>query len=244
MCTTAAVNIANQWVLLKTRDPVSWMRWDDEIALFHSPADSVAKWIVQNPDPNQDGYYGGINAHGVALVATYVGVAENQISYIRKPYVRLILEANSASQAVQMIRSFRPRIGGNMFVADAKSCYGIEASPNRYFVERIKTSAVKTNHFIHLPLRNRSFDREVGYEAWSHRHYERATELLATCRSVEDCQALLQDRKYAEQNQAICTTSAEEACYTHSAMVFQTDRKLAHYAQGCPVEVPFKQFGF
>lgn len=244
MCTTAALKLDNEWVLLKTRDPVSWMRWDDEIALFDTAADSVAKWIVQNPDPNQDGYYGGLNAHGVALVATYVGVAENQVSYIRKPYVRLILEAESAREAVRIIRSFRPRIGGNIFVADQHECFGIEAAPTRYYVEQIKSEAVKTNHFVHFPLRNRSFDKIAGFEAWSHRHYERATEVLKTCRTVEDCQALLQDRVHADENQAICTTSAEEACYTHSAMVFQTGRKLAHYAQGCPAEVPFKQFGF
>lgn len=90
---------------------------------------------MQNPDPNQDGYYGGLNAHGVALVATYVGVAENQVSYIRKPYVRLILEAESAREAVRIIRSFRPRIGGNIFVADQHECFGIEVAPTRYYVE-------------------------------------------------------------------------------------------------------------
>ncbi len=34
---------------MKTRDPVSWMRYEDEIALFDSPADKYRKLIIQNP---------------------------------------------------------------------------------------------------------------------------------------------------------------------------------------------------
>lgn len=30
MCTTAAKRIENGWFLIKTRDPVPWMRWDFE----------------------------------------------------------------------------------------------------------------------------------------------------------------------------------------------------------------------
>jgi len=97
MCTTAAKKLDDGWFLIKTRDPVPWMRWDDEIKFFNTKADKFKKYIVQNPDPKQDGYYGGINEKGVAFVSSFVGVAENQISHIRRPYVRIILDASSAN---------------------------------------------------------------------------------------------------------------------------------------------------
>lgn len=39
MCTTVAKKLDNSWFLLKTRDPVPWMRWDDEIKPFDSKID-------------------------------------------------------------------------------------------------------------------------------------------------------------------------------------------------------------
>ena len=70
MCTTAAKKIDSSWFLIKTRDPVSWMRWDDEIKLFDSKTDRFKKYIIQNPNPLEDGYYGGINEKGVAFIFT------------------------------------------------------------------------------------------------------------------------------------------------------------------------------
>jgi predicted choloylglycine hydrolase len=245
MCTTAATTLNKKsWFLLKTRDPVSWMRWDDEIKLFNTPQDKYRKLIIQNPDPNQDGYYGGINDQGVAFVSTYVKVAENQISYIRRPYVRLILDAPTAREAVEIIKRFNPRIGGNMFVADKHECFGIEGTPEEYFVEEITQPSVKTNHFLHLPNHNLNFDTEKGFEAWSHQHQERAEKLVAQAKTVDDLKNLLTDRKYADKNQAICTTSAEDPCYTHSAFIFDTANKSVYYAQGNPLEVGFKEYDF
>ena len=47
MCTLGAAKINNSWHLIKTRDPVSWMRWDDGIKLFNSPSDTCRKWIIK-----------------------------------------------------------------------------------------------------------------------------------------------------------------------------------------------------
>lgn len=225
MCTQAVKQLNNSWFLLKTRDPVPWMRWDDEIKLFDSKTDKYKKLIIQNPDPNQDGYYGGINEKGVAYISTFVSVAENQISYIRRPYIRLILDASSAKEAVEIIKSFNPRIGGNMFVADEKECYGIEGVPEEYFIEKITKPAVKTNHFIKLPNRNIHFDSEPGFEKWSLAHQARAEELIATADSVENFKALLKDRKGSEDKVAICTTKEENECSTHSAFIFDTKKQ-------------------
>jgi predicted choloylglycine hydrolase len=244
MCTTVAKLINQTWYLAKTRDPVPWMRWDDEIKLFNTKDDKYPKLIIQNPNPNEDGYYGGINSRGVAYVSTFVKVAEDQVSYIRRPYVRLILEAKTAKEAVKIIKAFNPRIGGNMFVADKKDCFGIEGVPGKYFIEKISRSAVKTNHFINLPYRNLSFDKVPGFESWSKTHYRRAKELLAKVKSVADLKKLLQDRKYAEKKEAICTTSKEEECFTYSAFIFDTKNIKAYYAQGNPLEVPFKEYTF
>ena len=48
------------------------MRWDDEIKLFDTKADKYKKLIIQNPEPHEDGYYGGINDQGVAFISTFV----------------------------------------------------------------------------------------------------------------------------------------------------------------------------
>lgn len=244
MCTTAAKKLNDSWFLLKTRDPVFWMRWDDEIKLFDSKADKFKKLIIQNPDPHEDGYYGGINEKGVAYVSTFVWVAENQISYIRRPYVRLILDSSTAKEAVEIIKSFNPRIGGNMFVADPKECFGIEGVPDKYFIEKVNEPMVKTNHFVNLPNRNLGFDEEKNFEQWSHDHYNRAKDLISTTNSLEDFQQLLRDRKNAEKRTAICTTKDEDACFTHSAFVFDTKNRKAYYSQGNPLESEFKEFGF
>jgi len=244
MCTTAAKKINASWYLIKTRDPVSWMRWDDEIKLFDTKDDKLKKLIVQNPDPREDGYYGGINERGVAYVSTFVNVAENQVSYIRRPYVRLILDAKTAKEAVKIIKEFNPRIGGNMFVADKEECFGIEGVPEKYHIEKLEKSMVKTNHFITLPSRNRSFDRVKGFEEWSKTHQARAEELVAQASSVEDLKEVLMDRENAEEKRAICTTKDEEECFTHSAFIFDTKNAKAYYAQGNPLEVGFRGYGF
>jgi len=244
MCTTTAKQLNNSWFLLKTRDPVPWMRWDDEIKLFDSKDDKFKKLIIQNPNPNEDGYYGGINEKGVAFIATFVKVSENQISYIRRPYVRLILDAESAKEAVEIIKAFNPRIGGNMFVADANECYGIEGVPEKYFIEKISEPAVKTNHFVSLPNENLSFQAVPGFEQWSRDRFERAKELIRAADSVADFQELPRDRKNAEKKTAICLTKKEVECFTHSAFIFDTKNRKAFYCQGNPLENEFEEYGF
>lgn len=244
MCTTAAKQLNDSWFLLKTRDPVPWMRWDDEIKLFDSKTDKFKKLIIQNPNPHEDGYYGGINEKGIAYISTFVRVAENQVSYIRRPYVRLILDASTAKEAVEIIKSFNPRIGGNMFVADPKECYAIEGVPEKYHIEKITKPMVKTNHFVSLPNRNLSFDAVEGFKEWSTDRYNRAKELISTANSLEDFQQLLRDRKNAGKTTAICRTKDECDCFTHSAFIFDTKNRKVFYSQGNPLENEFKEFGF
>ncbi|MDD5489224.1 MAG: carcinine hydrolase/isopenicillin-N N-acyltransferase family protein [Candidatus Moranbacteria bacterium] len=244
MCTTAAKNVNNGWFLLKTRDPVPWMRWDDEIKLFDSKDDKYKKLIIQNPNPNEDGYYGGINEKGVAFVATFVKVADDQVSYILRPYVRLLLDAATAKEAVEIIKAFNPRIGGNMFVADPNECYGVEGVPEKYFVEKISEPAVKTNHLTNLPNENLNFQVDPGLEQWSRDRFERAKELIKGADSLEDFQDLLRDRKNAEKKTAICLTKKEVECFTHSAFIFDTKSRKAIYCQGNPLENEFKEYGF
>lgn len=244
MCTTAVKKLANGWFLLKTRDPVSWMRWDDEIKLFNGKQDKFRKLIIQNPEANQDGYYGGINEQGVAIVATFVKVAEDQISYIRKPYIRLILNAATAAEAVAIIEKFNPRIGGNIFVADREHCFGIEAVPSEYFIEEVEQMAVKTNHFHHIGQLDEDYRKSGFWKRWTETHYKRAHELLKQANSLADFEALLKDRQNADKKMAICTTAVEEECFTHSAFIFDCHQAKAYYAQGNPATTPFKEYGF
>jgi predicted choloylglycine hydrolase len=241
MCTTATKEIDGARYLIKTRDPVSWMRWDDEIKLFNNPNyDKFKKLIVQNPDQNQDGFYGGINEKGVAIVATYVKVSENGISYLRKPYIRLILDASTAKEAVEIIKNFSPRIGGNIFVADKNECYGIEAVPEEYFIEEVENAAVKTNHFIHL--NRRPIDEFL--KEWSQDHYNRAEELINSAASLEDLKNILRDRENSDKKTAICTVRSEDACFTYSAFIFDCTNIKAYYCQGNPLENEFVEYGF
>lgn len=244
MCTQAAKRVNNTWYLMKTRDPVSWMRYEDEIALFDSPADKFRKLIIQNPVPYEDGYYGGINEQGVAFISTFVRTSEDQISYIRKPYIRLILDAKTAEEAVEIIKSFNPKIGGNMFVADPEQCFGIEATAREYFVEEIAESGVKANHFNHLPDRNLNFDKDPDFEEWSNTHEKRARELVVGVKTLEDAEKLLSDRESCGLGRAICSAPKEAKVYTYSAMVFDTKNRIVRYAQGCPSEVGFKEYSF
>lgn len=244
MCTTAAKKLNDSWFLIKTRDPVSWMRWDDEIKLFNTKADKYKKLIIQNPDPNQDGYYGGINERGVAFVSTYVHVAENQISYIRRPYVRLILDATSAKEGIEMIKTFNPRIGGNMFIADKNECYGIEGAPNEYYVEKVDVPAVKTNHFIYLKKYVNLKFSDPWFVKWTNNRYIRAAELLVKATNIKDLENILRDRNNSQSKTAICATKKEYECCTYSAFIFDTGNIKAYYCQGNPLENEFKEYGF
>jgi len=244
MCTQAAKRVNNTWYLMKTRDPVSWMRYEDEVALFDSPTDRYRKLIIQNPVPHEDGYYGGMNEAGVAFISTFVRTSENQISYIRKPYIRLILEAKTAEEAVEIIKSFNPKIGGNMFIADPDKCYGIEATAKEYLVEEIVDQAVKANHFVKLPDINLNFAKDPEFKVWSETHLKRANELVEKIKTIDDCEKLLSDRESCEEKRAICTTPSEDRVYTYSAFVFDTKNKIVRYAQGCPSEVGFKEYSF
>ena len=131
-----------------------------------------------------------------------------------------------------------------MFVADPNQCFGIEATAKEYFVEEIKESGVKTNHFLTLPDKNLNFEKDPTFEAWTKAHYSRAKELVTNIKSLDDCEKLLMDRENCENGQAICSTSAEAKTYTYSAMVFDTKNKVIRYAQGCPSEVGFKEYSF
>lgn len=244
MCTQAVKRVNDTWYLMKTRDPVSWMRYEDEIALFDKPQDKYRKLIIQNPVPYEDGDYGGINEAGVAFVSTFVRTSEDQVSYIRKPYIRLILDAATAKEAVEIIKKFNPKIGGNMFVADPTECYGVEGTAKECYVEKLDETAVKANHFNYLPDRNLNFDKDPEFEAWSKTHEERALELVGGVKTLEDAERLLSDRESCELGRAICTTPKEAKVYTYSAFVFDTKNKLVRYAQGCPSEVGFKEYSF
>lgn len=244
MCTQAVKRTNDTWYLMKTRDPVSWMRYEDEIALFDSPTDKFRKLIIQNPISYEDGYYGGMNEQGVAFISTFVRTSEDQISYIRKPYIRLILDAKNAKEAVEIIKSFNPKIGGNMFVADSNECYGVEATAKEYYVEKIKDTSVKANHFNHLPDRNLNFANDPEFEIWSKTHEKRALELASEVKSLSGCEQLLSDRENCDDKRAICSTSNEADVYTYSAFVFDTKNKVVRYAQGCPSEVGFKEYSF
>lgn len=244
MCTQAVKRINDSWYLMKTRDPVSWMRYEDEIVLFSSPTDRYRKLIIQNPVPYEDGYYGGMNDQGVAFISTFVRTSENQISYIRKPYIRLILDAKTAGEAVEIIKKFNPKIGGNMFVADPEKCYGIEATAKEYYVEEINDWGVKANHFTHLPDVNLNFANDPEFKNWSETHAKRAEELVKNIKTLEDCESLLADRANCESGRAICSTAKEAKVFTYSAMIFDTKNKIVRYAQGCPSEVGFKEYSF
>ncbi len=181
---------------------------------------------------------------GGSFVSTFVRVAENQVSYIRRPYVRLILDASSAKEAVEIIKSFNPRIGGNMLVSDKNNCYGVEGVPERYFVEKISNWKVKTNHFLTLPNRNLSFDADPSFEVWSKTHEKRAEVLVSKASDLEGLKDILRDRKNSDSKTAICTTPSEEKCFTHSAFIFDPVKACAYYAQGCPTKVPFVEYNF
>ena len=131
-----------------------------------------------------------------------------------------------------------------MFVADENECYGIEGVPEEYFVEKITTPSVKTNHYLHLPNRNVGFDKSPSFETWSKTHQARAEEMIANANSVEDLENILKDRKNAEDGNAICTTNEEDECFTHSAFIFDTKNKATYYCQGNPLEKPFKKYEF
>jgi len=244
MCTTAAKRINSSWFLIKTRDPVEWMRWDDEIKLFNTKVDKYKKFIIQNPNPYEDGYYGGINEKGTAFIATFVPVAENQISYIRRPYMRLILDASGAKEAIKIIKSFNPKIGGNMFVADKNECYGIEGAPNEYYIEKISSPLVKTNHFIHLTKYKNLQSSNPWYVKWTNNRLKRAQELITKVKNVKDLQNLLRDRKNHETKTAICATEKEYKCCTYSAFIFDTNDRTVYYCQGNPTEKSFKKYPF
>ncbi len=243
MCTLAAKRIKNGWFLIKTRDPVPWMRIDDEIKLFDSKQDKYKKLLIQNPDPKEDGYYGGINEKGVAFTATFVPVAENQVSYIRRPYVRLILDASSAKDAIEIIKSFNPKIGGNFFVADKNECYEVEGSPEEYSVTKVDKPQAKTNHFTHLPYQNVQM-KMPWYKKWTFNRLERAQELIDKAENLEDLENILKDRKNADSKTAICMIKGESDYNppTASAFVFDTANSTAYYCQGSPLESPFNKF--
>jgi predicted choloylglycine hydrolase len=243
MCTLAAKKLGSSWFLIKTRDPVPWMRWDDEIKIFDSPADKFKKLIIQNPNPNEDGYYGGINENGVAFVATYLPVAENQVSYIRRPYVRLILDAGSAKEAVKKVKSFNPKIGGNFLVADEDECYEIESAPQRIFIKKINKVTAKTNHFLHLPFENLQM-KNPWFANWTKRRLERAQILIEKAKSLKDLENILKDRKNSETASAICMLQedSKENPPTSSAFIFDSGKKIAYYCQGNPLGKPFKEY--
>lgn len=243
MCTLAAKKINNGWFLAKTRDPVPWMRIDDEIKLFDTSSDKTKKLIIQNPDTKEDGYYGGINDYGVTFVATFVPVAEMQISYIRRPYVRLILDAKTALEAVDIIKSFNPKIGGNFLVADKDICYEIEGAPLEYFIQEIDQPIAKTNHFLHLQTENLQM-KVPGYKQWTENRLDRAKELINTAKSLTDLENLLKDRKNAANHSAICMVKGEWDYNppTSSAFIFDTAEHAAYYCKGSPLDNPFTKY--
>jgi len=85
------------------KDPESDMYvHDNQVLLLRKPAQG---YLSLSPSVAGDlGLYGGMNEKGVSFTSTFVPVAENQVSYIRRPYVRLILDASTAKEAVKIIK--------------------------------------------------------------------------------------------------------------------------------------------
>jgi predicted choloylglycine hydrolase len=245
MCTLATKRIDNKWFLIKTRDPVPWMRIDDEIKLFDTEADKYKKLIIQNPNPKEDGYYGGVNEKGVAFVATFVPVAENQVSYIRRPYVRLILDASSAKEAIKIIESFNPKIGGNFFVADKDECYDVEAGLDEYSIKKIDKPTAKTNHFLRLKHENLQMSIP-WYKKWTLNRLKRAQELIDEAKDLEDLENILKDRKNSDTHTAICMINGESDVTppTASAFIVDIGTSSIYYCRGNPLEKAFEKYSF
>ncbi len=246
MCTLAATKIDNAWYLIKTRDPVPWMRLDDEIKLFNTNnVDKFKKLIIQNPDQREDGYYGGINEKGVVFVATFLPVAENQISYIRRPYVRLILDAATAQEGLNIIKSFNPRIGGNFFLADPNECFEVEGAPDEYYIQSVSQPTAKTNHYLHLPYTNLQMSNP-WFAKWTENRLIRAQKLIESAKDMHDLENILKDRENADTSTAICMLDSDKGDNppTYSAMIFNTVEKTVHYCQGNPLQNDFKKYYF
>lgn len=245
MCTLATKRLNNSWFLIKTRDPVPWMRIDDEIKLFNTKEDKYQKLIIQNPKPKEDGYYGGINEKGVGFVATFVPVSENQVSYIRRPYVRLILDASSAKEAVKTIKAFNPHIGGNFFVADKKECYEIEGAPNEYSIRKVTKPKAKTNHFKYLNYENLQI-KIPWFKKWTFNRLNRTQILIENAETLTDLKNILKDRVNADSSTAICMIKGDSDYNppTESAIILDTKNASIYYCHGNPLENSFKKYNF
>jgi len=129
ICTTGGKKINGWFYLFKTRDPVLGWIFEDSVKKFED--NDIRKLIICN----DDGMYGGVNDKGVGYIGTYVKIKEGQAAYFDDEYMRKVLDRKTAKEAVEIIKEFRPMMGGNLTIADENECFVLEVGPDKIEVE-------------------------------------------------------------------------------------------------------------
>jgi len=231
MCTTGAIKIGG-FFLFKTRDPVPGWIFEDEVKEFSDGG--IRKLIVCNGD----GMYGGINSRGVGYVGTYVKVKDGQSAYFDHDYMKKVLGGKTAKEAVDIVKEFRPFMGGNLTIADENECFVLEVGPDGVEVVEVKDSSVRTNHFFELSYQSLKYDDQT-FNKWTHSRFDRAKELLKNVKKWEDLKKLLSDHENGELS--ICNHNRYK---TSSAFIIDTKNKRILHSRGNPCEIEFKKYKF
>lgn len=231
MCTTGAIKL-DSFFLFKTRDPVPGWIFEDNVKEFKDG--DIRKLIVCN----DDGMYGGINDKGVGYVGTYVKVKDGQAAYFDDEYMRKVLDGKIAKEAVEIVKNFRPFMGGNLIISDEDQSFSLEVGPDRVEAEEIKDKSVLTNHFLKLPYQSMKYN-DPTFNKWTHSRFDRAVELLKNIKKWEDLKKLLSDHENEELS--ICNHGRYQ---TSSGFIIDTKGKRIFHSRGNPCETEFEEYNF
>ena len=220
MCTLGGKKLET-FVLFKTRDPVLSMRFKDHVKR------APGKLFVAN----SDGYYCGINKQGVAVVCSVVKVGSRYAPYFIGNWIPSLLDARNAHELLSILQTLSGDPSGNLIIADPHTAYTVEVYGSQQIITPMKTNAVMTNHFIHIPKGPKKSHTSTFLR------YTRLDKLLNSAGNITDIKTLLADHAHGMSEDSICRHGRK---FTNSAFILDTKRGRLHYCKGHPCESPFR----
>lgn len=183
-------------------------------------------------------YSSGLNAAGLAVLDTQVGVRRHRVGWLRYFLMtRLLSQAGSVAEAVKMVEAMPHAGGGTLVLADATGdAAAVELGAKRVTVER-GPLVFRTNHYVTAPLAGETLHAKgdcIDANSSARRDHLAAT-LPGRAWSAADAAALMATHDEPGRPSApICQHAGRNDAQTISSAVFCCRLGRVYFHEGNP----------